>query len=148
MADGNAANGRAEQFMSALRQAEESRSVDPLVRMFADDAVLENPARSVTRNGTDGARSFWQDYLSAFDRIHSKFTRVTAAQTAATLEWRSDGQLANTREPISYPGVSIVEFDGDKVRRFATYYDSAAFVPGGSKHTGGMPNDQASMTNK
>ena len=131
------AEALAEQFMAALRRAEESHSVDPLVPMFAGDAELENPARSVVRRGTDGAAAFWQDYLSAFDRVRSKFTLVTAARDAATLEWRSDGQLANTREPISYPGVSIVEFDGDKVRRFVTYYDSAAFVPGGSKHTAG-----------
>ena len=128
------AKGSAQAFMSKLQAMEASQDPEVLVSMFADNAELESPARKVRLHGGEGAREFWQDYLSAFDRIHSKFTRVTAAQGAATLEWRSDGQLANTREPISYPGVSIVEFDGDKVRRFATYYDSAAFVPGGSKH--------------
>lgn len=133
----------AEQFMAALQQAEAAKSEDPLVRLFADDAELENPARSVSRKGTDGARAFWRDYLSAFDRIRSEFTRVIAAGDAATLEWRSDGQLAHSREPISYRGVSVVEFAGGKVRRFATYYDSAAFVPGGSKHAGGTKDGGA-----
>jgi ketosteroid isomerase-like protein len=36
--------------------------------------------------------------------------------------------------PIKYKGVSIVEFAGGKVKRFATYYDSAAFTSDGSKH--------------
>ena len=130
------ADALAEQFMSALQQAESSHSVDPLVRMFAGDAELENPARSVRRSGTDGARAFWQDYLSAFERVRSEFTHVIAGDNAATLEWRSDGQLAHTSQPVSYRGVSIVEFGGDKVRRFVTYYDSATFVPGGSKHSG------------
>ena len=130
------ADGRAERFMSALRQAESSHSVDPLVAVFAGDAELENPARSVRRNGTDGARDFWRDYLSAFDRVRSEFTHVIASGDAATLEWRAEGRLAHSREPVSYRGVSIVEFAGDKVRRFVTYYDSATFVPGGSKHAG------------
>ena len=135
------ADARAERFMSALQQAESSHSVDPLVALFAADAELENPARSVRRNGTDGARAFWRDYLSAFDRIHSEFTHVIddgGGGDAATLEWRSDGRLAHSGEPISYRGVSIVEFAGDKVRRFVTYYDSATFVPGGSKHAGDL----------
>jgi hypothetical protein len=39
--------------------------------------------------------------------------------------------------------VSVVEFAGDRVRRFATYYDSAAFVPGGSKHVAGTTDGPA-----
>jgi hypothetical protein len=67
--------------MAALQQAEAAKSEDPLVRLFADDAELENPARSVTRQGTDGARAFWRDYLSAFDRVRSEFTRVSPPAT-------------------------------------------------------------------
>ena len=128
----------ADKFIAALQAAEASHSVDPLVGVFAADAELENPARSVVRSGTDGAAEFWRDYLSAFERIRSEFTRVTASDDAATLEWRSDGQLARSREPVSYRGVSIIEFAGAKVRRFVTYYDSAVFVPGGSKQSGEM----------
>ncbi|MDB5297136.1 MAG: hypothetical protein JWO31_3119 [Phycisphaerales bacterium] len=127
----------AQQFIAALKQAEESKSPDPLVAVFAPDAELDNPSRSVVRKGTGGAGEFWKDYLSAFDGIRSEFTHVIESKDAATLEWKSQGTLAHGGGPVTYRGVSVVEFAGDKVKRFATYYDSATFVPGGSKQGGG-----------
>lgn len=123
-------------FMDALQQAEASNDAEPLVRLFDPAAELENAPRSVTRTGTDGARAFWADYLSAFDRVRSEFTRVLEGDDSATLEWRSDGNLAKTGEPISYRGTSILQFRDGKVSRFATYYDSAAFLPTGAKLSG------------
>jgi ketosteroid isomerase-like protein len=125
----------AESFMHALRQAEESGDVGPLAEMFAEDAKLENPARSVTRHGREGARQFWQEYLSAFDHVRSEFTEVNAGDGFAALEWRSGGTLP-TGTPVSYRGVSIIQFDPDgpgPLRRFCTYYDSATFLPEGTK---------------
>jgi hypothetical protein len=43
------------------------------------------------------------------------------------LVWTSDGALKGGH-PIRYRGTSILEVEGDKVRRFETIYDSAAFV--------------------
>jgi ketosteroid isomerase-like protein len=121
-------------FIDALKQAEEALDPTPLVGMFAERATLENAPRAVTRSGAGGAKQFWQDYLSAFDRVRSEFTHVLEGPSSATLEWRSDGTLANSGQPISYRGTSILEFANGKVARFATYYDSAAFLPQGSKH--------------
>jgi ketosteroid isomerase-like protein len=124
-------------FVQALLSAEASRDVGPLVGLFDENAELEHPARGAGRRGPDGARSFWSDYRSAFDSVHSEFTRALEADGSATLEWVSDGRLARSGEPVRYLGTSILEFHGGKVARFATYYDSAAFVPGGSRHAAG-----------
>ena len=44
------------------------------------------------------------------------------------LEWTSSGRLSTDRD-ITYRAVSILEFDDDdRVARFATYYDTAAFL--------------------
>ena len=61
------------------------------------------------------------------------FTDTRRADGSATLEWKSDGTLPDGK-PISYRGVSLIDFDGDRVKRFRTYYDSAAFLPEGAKH--------------
>ena len=124
-------------FMQALQQVELSRDVTPLVELFAEDARLENPARSVAREGRVGATRFWREYLSAFDEIRSEFTHVREADGFATLEWKSTGKLPTGR-PVTYRGVSLIESaDGGeaRVKRFCTYYDSATFLPDGSKHT-------------
>lgn len=122
----------AEQFMQTLQQTEDTQNVEPLVALFAEDAELTNLAMSEPLRGQEGARKFWQKYLSVFDRIHSHFTHVTEGSDTAVLEWVSDGKLSSG-EPIKYPGVSIVEVDRGKVQRFRTYYDSAAFLPEGAK---------------
>jgi hypothetical protein len=73
------------------------------------------------------APTFWQQYLAEFDEVSSEFTRVTEAGDEGILEWRSSGRLASGRD-IDYRGVSLLTFDGDRVARFATYYDTAAFI--------------------
>ena len=123
----------AQQFMDALRQAEQTKDVTPLVMLFADDAELESPVRSAAAHGTDGARKFWEEYLRAFDDVRSEFTHVNGGGPFATMEWSSSGTLPNG-QPIRYAGVSIIEQRDGRVTRFSTYYDSAAFLPGGAKH--------------
>lgn len=115
----------AERFMRALQAFEADGRPEPLVELFADDAELSNLTHA--ERGRDGARKFWEDYRSAFGSVRSEFTAVTVGDGGAALEWASDGTLP-TGAPIRYRGVSVLEVDGDRVRRFRTYYDSAAFV--------------------
>ena len=122
----------AEKFMQTLQQIEENKNVEPLVSLFTEDAQLSNLATPSPLQGKDGARQFWQKYLSVFQRIHSKFTNVVESNGSAVLEWISEGTLTSG-EPLKYQGVSIIETVDGKVQRFRTYYDSAAFLPQGAK---------------
>jgi ketosteroid isomerase-like protein len=126
----------AQQFMDALRRAEETKDVAPLVKLFADDAELESPVRSAARHGAKGARRFWDEYLRAFGSVRSEFTHVKDAGEFASLEWSSSGTLPDGT-PVRYAGVSLIDGSDGKVSRFSTYYDSAAFLPSGSKHVEG-----------
>jgi ketosteroid isomerase-like protein len=121
------ASDRAERFMDALQNSEESGDVGPLVEQFSDQSVLSRLSEMEEWNGSEGAREFWQDYLSAFDEIRSNFLNVVEQDNSVVLEWESRGRLPNGH-PISYRGVSILEFLDDRVQNFRTYYDSAAFV--------------------
>ena len=127
--------GMADTFAKALQQTEESRDPEPLLRLFSDDAELHNLA--IAQQGLDGARRFWETYLAQFDRIRSEFSHFIESDGQAALVWTSDGALKDG-QPIRYRGVSILEHDGEKVRRFETVYDSAAFVrPESTAATGG-----------
>ena len=123
----------ADSFMKGLQEAERTRDVEPLVRLFSEDAEVESPMLHRAHRGHDGARQFWKEYLGAFGEVRSQFTDTRRGESSATLEWKSDGTLPDGK-PISYRGVSLIEFDGGKVKRFRTYYDSAAFLPEGAKH--------------
>ena len=122
----------AERFMQTLQQIEETKNVELLVLLFAENAELNNLTMLEPLKGQDGARQFWQKYLSVFGHIHSHFTYITESNDTVVLERISDSTLPDG-EPIKYPGVSIVEIKQDKIQRFRTYYDSAAFLQEGAK---------------
>lgn len=122
----------ASRFMQTLQQVENTSDVEPLVAMFAAEAELVNLAMTEPLTGQDGARRFWQKYLSVFERIHSEFTNVVESDRTAVLEWLSEGTLSNG-ESVKYRGVSVIETDNGQVQRFRTYYDSAVFLPQGAK---------------
>ncbi|HVL12477.1 MAG TPA: nuclear transport factor 2 family protein [Gemmata sp.] len=122
---GEQARPVAERFMKALQSFESDGNVDPLVALFHDDAECVNLVHA--ERGRGGVRKFWEEYRGAFEEIHSQFTTALFADAGASLEWTSEGALP-TGAPIEYRGVSVLEVDGDRVKRFRTYYDSAAFV--------------------
>jgi limonene-1,2-epoxide hydrolase len=116
-----------QRFLDALAALERERKVDAMLRVFSDSARLSRLGRPVER-GRDGVRRFWQDYRDQFgDAVESEFCRLIEAKEVVTLEWRTEGQLSTSR-PISYAGVSVFEFEGEKITDFRTYYDSAAFL--------------------
>jgi ketosteroid isomerase-like protein len=122
----------ADRFMDALQEAERSRSPEPLVELFAEDAEATSLARSEPLSGRRGVHQFWSEYLHAFAEIRSEFTSVFEADEGAVLEWVSEGKLPDGT-PVSYRGVSVLETDGRHVLRFRTYFDSSVFLPAGAK---------------
>lgn len=122
------ASDMAERFMSTLQQIEQTGDPEPLVAMFTGDAELSNLAIAEPMRGLEGARHFWHEYLLSFGEIRSQFTHVVDGNNAAVMEWISEG-VRPSGEPIRYRGVSIIETDGQQVRCFRAYYDSAVFMP-------------------
>jgi ketosteroid isomerase-like protein len=118
-----------ETFMRTLREAEKSRDPGPLAELFTDDAELSTLTRYEPRRGHTGTRQFWAEYLHSFGKVQSQFENVIEADGTAVLEWESDVTLPDGR-PVKYRGVSILETGGGRVRRFRTYYDTAALHPG------------------
>jgi len=54
--------------------------------------------------------------------MKSEFRNVIATEDGAALEWTTEGTSNGDR--VSYDGVSILEIEGDKVRRFMAYFDA------------------------
>ena len=120
--------GIAERFKQALQQTEQNRDASIVAGLFREGAQLTNLGGD---HGTD-PQKFWQIYLEQFSEIRSEFTSETIGENSAALEWRSRG-TSKEGKPVDYRGISVIEFDGDALTSFRTYYDSAAFV--GAKAT-------------
>jgi len=117
-----------QQFADALQQLERSRELEPFLDQFADDVELVRPEPGTAQHGREGAQRFWQAYLDQFEQISSEFGRLEQDGRLAELEWVGRGRSRTGRE-ISYAGVSLLALDENAlVRRFATYYDTSAFL--------------------
>jgi hypothetical protein len=121
-----------QRFIDALRALEaggaaDGEALDGIAALFSSDARLSNPRTPAPLRGRDGARRFWQEYRAAFGEVRSEFRSVTESAAGsdrrAVLEWESAGTLQPEDRPIRYQGVSVVEWTGEAISRFAAYFD-------------------------
>jgi ketosteroid isomerase-like protein len=116
---------RAQRFVEALLKLEETGDVEGLVSLFSDDAQVSNVASQRVFSGQDGARRFWTEYKGTLGQVKSTFRNMIEAGDRVALEWETQGTARNGAA-IAYEGVSIIEWDGDRVRRFYAYFDPHA----------------------
>ncbi len=117
----------ADRFVEALRKLEEDRDVDALVEIHAQDCDVGNVAVPKTFSGHDGLREFWTGYRDTFGEMKSEFRNVFADDSGhAALEWTTQG--TEDGDTVSYDGVSILEIEGDKVKRFMAYFDPRSLI--------------------
>ena len=105
----------------------ERGDVEPLVEIHTDDCEVGNVSVPKTFRGRDGLREFWTSYRSTFGEMKSTFRNVFATEDRAALEWRTEG--TSNGDTVSYEGVSILEIEGGKVRRFRAYFDTRDLTP-------------------
>jgi steroid delta-isomerase-like uncharacterized protein len=117
----------ADDFVEALRKLEEDRDVDGLVAIHTKDCEVGNVSVSETCRGHEGLREFWTEYRKTFDEMKSTFRNVFATEEGVALEWTTEG--TSNGEAVSYEGVSILEVEGGKVRRFMAYFDTRDLTP-------------------
>lgn len=113
-----------EKFIEALKKLEFENSSEEIVALFSDESEIGNVAATELFQGQTGAREFWKNYRDTFDKIESSFKNKIVSGSTAALEWTSVGTSKNGSQ-INYEGVSILKFDGDKIRRFFAYFNPA-----------------------
>ena len=112
----------AEKFKEALWKLEEDRDVEALVEIHTEDCSVGNVAVPKTFDGHEGLREFWTNYRNTFDEMKSEFSNVFADEAGhAALEWTTNA--TEDDKNVSYAGVSILEIEGGKVKRFMAYFD-------------------------
>lgn len=109
----------AENFIEALRKLEADRDVETIAALFADGAEVGNVTAAENKLA---AKEFWTNYRDTFDEVNSEFKNKVIADGTAALEWTTSGTNKNGHE-ISYEGVSILEMDGGKIKRFFAYFN-------------------------
>jgi ketosteroid isomerase-like protein len=113
---------RAQRFVEALTRLEENGDLDSLLELFGEDAQVSNVASHRTFHGHEGAREFWREYKGMLRQVKSTFRNMNEAWDRVSLEWTSSG-TAHNGAAVDYEGVSIIEWDGEKIARFYAYFD-------------------------
>ena len=111
----------AENFKEALWKVEEDQDFEPMLDILSEDCEVGNVAVPKTFHGRDEAQEFWTQYRKTFDEMKSTFRNIFADDGRAALEWTTEG--TEEGDTVSYEGVSILEIEGDKVKRFMAYFD-------------------------
>jgi steroid delta-isomerase-like uncharacterized protein len=111
-----------QQFIDALEQIESSQQYDAMINLFAENCKVGNVLVPDHFDGMEGASRFWQDYRSSFGEIRSEFYNRVESENQAALEWVAQG-TANHGQPVRYQGVTVLTFEGGKIKRFMSYFD-------------------------
>ncbi len=114
-------------FIDALQAVEARGDIDRMAALYDDGAELHNPTAVEQHRGPEGAARFWRAYREAFGEIRSEFRCIVEGDGAAALEWTSTGTLVNG-DPVRYDGVTMIEWEGDRLRRFHAYFDPNALT--------------------
>ena len=114
----------ADGFVEALCKPEED--VEALVAIHTDDCEVGNVSLPGTFRGDEGLREFWSRYRSTFGEMRSEFRNVFATEEGAAPEWPTQG--TSNGDSVAYDGVSILEIEGGKDRRFIAYFDTCGLT--------------------
>ncbi|OJH36418.1 nuclear transport factor 2 family protein [Cystobacter ferrugineus] len=134
---------RARRFVDALTRLEETGEMEALLALFGEDAQVSNVVSQRTFHGRDGARDFWREYKGLLRQVKSTFRNMIESGDRVALEWESNG-TAHNGAAVSYEGVSIIEWDGERISRFYAYFDPR--VLGLELSRGSAPRSEAPAT--
>lgn len=115
------ANEISEKFIAALEALETNGEVEQIAALFVDNAEINNVVTIGNSHDLD-AKEFWTKYRAHFGEVNSEFTNKIYGENSSALEWTTKGTSADGGE-IEYEGVSILEFEGEKITRFFAYFN-------------------------
>ncbi len=116
----------ADRFIEALQKVEQERDVEALVEIHTEECEVGNVSVQETFRGHEGLREFWTNYRKTFGKMRSTFRNVFATEEGAALEWTPEG--TSDGDTVSYDGVSILEIEDGKIRRFMGYKVNVAIT--------------------
>lgn len=112
----------AEKFIEALGKVESGGDVEEMAGLFIDDCEIGNVTLSETLHGREGVKEFWTHYKKTLGEVKSTFRNKIIGEGTVALEWNTEGRMENGSE-VDYEGVSILETEGDKIKRFFAYFN-------------------------
>lgn len=109
------------------RSDDPEASVDDVVELFTDDAVLRSPREGIFR-GKDEVRAFYELNAAFFEEGAHHMDHYYEDGDTVVCEGTISGRTAAGR---SYEGIGLVDvmdFDGDRIQELRVYLDYSAIL--------------------
>ncbi|MDX6330226.1 MAG: hypothetical protein QOI83_2609 [Streptomycetaceae bacterium] len=122
----------------------DSNGPDRVLALFTDDCVFEDVALGATARGKKEFRSLLEGAFAAVPDIEYDVKNRLVTARGAAIEWvmsgthKGDfpGMPATGKRFSSVRGTSILELEGEKIRRETDYWDAATLM----KQVGLLPS--------
>jgi steroid delta-isomerase-like uncharacterized protein len=122
----------------------DSHGPERVLAFFADDCVFEDVTFGVSARGKEEFRSLLEGAFAAVPDIKYDVTSRLITARGAAIEWVMSGTHkgdfpgipATGKRFSSVRGASILELEGDRIRRESDYWDAATFM----KQVGLLPS--------
>ena len=106
-----------------------AHDLERLLLLFTADVVYEDVPMGAVNRGVTELRAFAEQILARLPDITFELQSSFTDGSRGGAEWVMRG----TRDPatgkrVEVRGVSVFEFDGDKVRRCSDYWDMATYL--------------------
>jgi len=105
-----------------------ARDADGVSGLYADDCVYEDIPQGLVLKGHQELMDHAKGMFTMIPDITVNLRSVSASGNWSAREYTVTGTHAPTGRGISLPGVSILEFRGDKIIRNTDYYDAASLL--------------------
>ena len=133
MGDSNAS------IANSLYESWNARDFDRFVGMFTDDAEIVIVGAGETLRGREGALQFAQMWAGGFPDGRVQIDRVIADGDTTAVEFTGrgthtgtlagpTGEIPATGRQVTLQLCDVHELEGGKIRRFRTYFDTAALL--------------------
>lgn len=102
-----------------------------LATLYTDDATHEEVPSGTIFSGPDAIAGYAQSHFAAFPDVALELSSAFVVDDWAAAEWVYAGTYtgslaglpAGTGQPFAVRGTVVVELDGDKIQRSASYFD-------------------------
>jgi steroid delta-isomerase-like uncharacterized protein len=113
-----------------------AHDTEKLLSLYTEDCVYEDVAFSMVKHGKAALRALATGTFAAVPDFTVEVTARIVAETAGVMEWllsgthhgNLPGMPATGKRFSGVRGATIVELQGDKIRRSADYWDTATFM--------------------
>ena len=112
-----------------------SHDTEKVLSLFTDDCMLEDVTFGVVNRGKKELRAFADGVFAGIPDFKIELTARFSTDASAGMEWVMSGThkgdfpgMAATGKRFSVRGVTILELQGEKIRRDSDYWDAASVM--------------------